>query len=83
MGKYQWSLLESPYNEHEAYENWDTGYYMYFSNGWLVGSEIGGRGGLIYQQNQVSCPFFAPTGWWYAHQGNWYEDETLTVRCIE
>ena len=82
MGKYSHALLDSPYNGHEVYENWDTDYRLYFTNnGWLVAAELGDTYGVLFQQDPVSCPFFAPTGWLYAYQGSWFEDPTLTVTC--
>ena len=83
MGRYRSSLLESPYNGRMVYNNWDTDYYLYFSNGWLVSDVVGDTSGYIYNTQQVSCPFYATNIWWYALDGSWHEDQTLNVRCIE
>merc|ERR1719233_2128798 len=75
------------YKKHPAYRmDYGVDYRLYFTgSGWLVGDKQGKPKGYIHSPNTSNhCPYMIGSGWQFyssAH-GAWYQDNTLTLRCI-
>ena len=51
---------------------------------WVLTERPGGlNAGIMNQDTQYSCPHLIPSSWLYLWEGQWFQDQTILLSCLD